>query len=242
MAAAAVGLNERREQYARRIEQESRARAGASGVVVRRPDQDVQSDRRDRRTEAGRGRRPRIDDRRGLCPGRAVEQVDGPGAGARGIIGGRADDQVVADPRNGRPEPGAGLCVGVRDLQEQVAEIRLGCVALELVGLAHAAILAGRSDHDSGVGRADRGAEMGIVQGAGVRDRQGCQHVAEGRALVIGVEHVRHAVAWPGERAAGRPDHQVVADHRERCAELIAGLGIGVGEDVDERAVCVGCD
>ena len=94
--------------------------------------------------------------------------------------------------------------------------------------------------HDIRVGRADRGAELCIIQGAGVRDRQRRQQVAEGRALVIGVEHVNHAVARSGKRAAGRPDHQLVADHRERCAELIAGLGIGVGEDVDQRAISVG--
>ena len=150
------------------------------------------------------------------------------------------DDHVVADPRDGRTEIGAGLRSRIRDVEQQVAEIRLGRVALELVGLARAAIVAGRADHDIRVGRADRGAELCIIRSAGVRDRQGRQQVAEGRALVIGVEHVRHAVARPGKRAAGRPDHQLVADHRERRAELIAGLGIGVGEDVDELAVSVG--
>ena len=191
--------------------------------------------------EAGRRRRVRVDDRRDLSAGRAVEQINAAGPGARGVVERRPDDHVVADPRR-RPRrtraPAWAIRIG--DVEQQAAESGLRRVALEHVDLARAAILAGRADHDIRVGRGHRRAELALVRCVGVGDREGRQQVAEGRALGIGVEHVRHAVARPGERAAGRPDHQLVADRRDRRAELVAGAGIRVGEDVDERAVSVG--
>ena len=79
-----------------------------------------------------------------------------------------------------------------------------------------------------------------VIERGRVRQREGREQVAEGRALVIGVEYINHAVARPGKRTAGRPDHQLVADYRERGPEFIAGFRVGVVKDSDELAVCVG--
>ena len=243
IAATAIGLDERREQRrgpsgcGRGIKE----RRTGTRIVVRRPDEDVGADSRHRRAEAECRRCVGVGDRGDRIAGRAVEQEDS--ADRPGEVDRRGpDDHVVAVRRDRGAEIRAGLRRWIRDVEEQIAEIRLGGVALELVDLARAAIHPGRAHQNICVGLADGGAEMGLVQAAGVRDGQGRQKVAESRALVIGVEDVDHAVAGPGQGAAGRPDNQVVADHCERGAELITGLGMRVVEDVNQGAVCIGCD
>ena len=59
----------------------------------------------------------------------------------------------------------------VGDVEQQAAERGLRRVALEDVDLARAASLARGTDHDVGVGRGDRGAEMRLVGGVGIGER-----------------------------------------------------------------------
>ncbi len=101
-----------------------------------------------------------------------------PPVAPRDVNGRRPDDHIVANPRDGRTETGGRLWIRIWDVQQQVAEVRLRRVALELVDLAGAAIVAGRSDHDIRVGRADGGAELCIIRR---RRRQGSSGSPAGR-------------------------------------------------------------
>ncbi len=125
-------------------------------------------------------------------------------AGGRGVDGRRPDDQLLAIPATAAPNLRQTV-TRIRDVQEQVAEVRLGRVAFELVDLAEAAILAGRPTRIfvSVAPTAAPNCALFMVSGSGrVRVASKLPNVV---LLVIGVEHVRHAVTGSGERAAGGP-------------------------------------
>ena len=156
VAAAAVGLDERRERrcptgckgtprprQARRVVLAA-TRSGCSTPPTRPPSR-------------SRLFRVRVDDRRDQA--RSCRRTDRPcrGCGFRGWSASGAPTITCSQPRDGRaelrtpaPRP------AVRDVNSMSPKFGLGRVALELVDLARAAILAGRADHDIGVGRAHR--------------------------------------------------------------------------------------
>ena len=240
LAAAAVGLDERREQHARWCREQER-RAGAGPAVSSSGDRSGRSGRPTRPPSRSRSTgRVRVDDRRDLRTGRAVEQVDAAGAGARGVVERRPDDQVDRPcPRRPRRTRAPAWASGLAMSRSRLPNV--GCVGSPWKTSTSPVppSLPGRSDHDVRAGRADRGTELRLMRGVGVGKGEGRQQGAEGRAVGVGVEQVRRAVARPGERAARRPDQQVVADRRDRRAEFVAGRGVRVGEDVNERAVDV---
>ena len=163
-------------------------------------------------------------------------------AGRRASLG-SADDHVVADPRDGRAELRAGVdaAPGFEIVQQQVAEIPAGsCRPRTRRPRPCRHRSPARRPGCSCWSRRPRRRTCASAEPSAVGIVRVASRSPKVVLVVIGVEHVDHAVARPGKRAAGCPDHQLVADHRERGAELIAGLGVRVGEDVNQLAIRVG--
>ncbi len=101
-----------------------------------------------------------------------------------------------------------------------------------------ARILAGRGDHRMWCWPPPPRRRTALARRVGVGQGEGRQQVAEGRA-----RWDRHRTGTtapspgPVSELPGAPIEQVIADRRDRRAELVAGRWIRVGEDVDQLAV-----
>ena len=152
---------------------------------------------------------------------------------------GRADDQVGSQPADGRAEPCAQLRVRVRDRATGRRNSAASCRPRTRRPRPRRRPC---REHRSRYWCRSCPPTRRTVRRPGHRAR-GCRGSPAGcrRSCCRHWRRRRTPLPSPVPDASCRgPDHQLVADHRERCAEFIARRGIRVGERVDERAVSIG--